>query len=455
MNITILGAGEVGKQLAWTLSTQRNSVAVVDQSAELLMRIRERLDLLTVQGDCANVSVLRRANIGRAELVIAVTGSDASNVLACRIAKNSGARRTICRLSSGNFFGDSAQIDPTSLGIDHVILPQDACVDRIFGVLDQQHLVERILFAPPQAEMSALRIPPGSPLVGARLNDFPKPEMLQHIRFSALVRDQHLFTPTGDTVFLTGDEVYVAGTRKGVQDILHFNETAPRPSSMVIVVGTTKLARNLINRLVATGRTVRVIEEDPVRCNQMLDEMGEKILVINGTPTEAEVLEEAEAADCGAFISVLRNDEQNILGCILAKRQGAGKVITVTNKAEYMDIVPAMQPIDCGFSPRLVAVNSVLNLLGSHTARIHAILHRVNAYVYEFDVQHGAAVCGHRIADCANTPPATFSLVMRDNETLAATGDVVLQENDRVAVISTPDNEKRLERMFSRRGVFH
>lgn len=428
-------------------------MAVVDESAELLARIRERLDLLTVQGDCANASVLRRANIGRAELVIAASGSDASNVLACRIAKSSGACRTICRLSSGNFFGDSAQIDPASLGIDHVILPQDACVDRIFGVLDQQHLVERILFTPPQAEMSALRIPPGSPLAGARLNAFPKPELLQHIRFSAIVRDQHLITPTGDTVFLVGDEVYVAGTREGVKEILHFNETAPRPSSMVIVVGTTKLARILINRLVTAGRTVRVIEEDPVRCNQMLDEMGEKILVINGTPTEAEVLEEAEVHDCGAFISVLRSDEQNILGCILAKRQGAGKVITVTNKPEYMDIVPAMQPIDCGFSPRLVAVNSVLNLLGSHTARVHAILHRVNACVYEFDVQHGSSVFGHRIADCANTPPAIFSLVMRDSETLAATGDVVLQENDRVAVISTPNNEKRLERMFARRGV--
>lgn len=454
MNITILGAGEVGKQLAWTLSTQRNSVAVVDQSPELLARISERLDVLTVQGDCANVSVLRRANVGRAELLIAVTGSDASNALACRVAKESGVKRTICRLSSRNFFGRDGEFDATALGIDHVILPQDTCVSRILGVIDQQHLVERLTFNIPDAEMSALRIPPGSPLAGARLDDFPQPEMLSSIRFSALVRNQRLITPTGDTVFLPGDEVYVAGTTEGVRQLLHFNETAPRPSSMAIVVGATRLARTLINRLVATGRTVRVIEQDPTLCSQMLDELGEKILVINGSPTEAEVLEEAEVADCGAFISVLRNDEQNILGCILAKRQGAGKVITVTNKAEYMDIVPAMKPIDCGFSPRLVAVNLVLNLLGSHTARVHAILHRINAYVYEFDVQHGAHVCGRRIADCAEAPLAIFSLVMRNDRALAATGDVILQENDRVAAITTPENEKSLERLFRKRGVF-
>ena len=234
---------------------------------------------------------------------------------------------------------------------------------------------------------------------------------------------------------------------------MDYNDPSPRPSQLVIVVGATTLARNLINRLIAGGYTVRVIEENADLCTQMLDELGEKVLVINGSPTDVEVLEEAEVANCGAFISVLRNDEQNIVGGILAKRVGAGKVIAVTNKAEYMDIVPAMKPIDCGFSPRLVAVNSVLNLLGSQTARVHAILHRTEAYVYEFDVQRNAQVSGKRVGDCARQSAAVFSLVMREDQAFAATAEVVLQEGDRVAVVSTQKNEERLAKMFARKKI--
>lgn len=453
MNITILGGGEVGKQLAWTLSTQRNSVVVVDQSAELLARLKERLDVMTVQGDCANLHVLRRGNIERTELLIAVTGSDASNVLACRIAAHYKVKRTICRLSSRDFLGQQGDFDPSALGITNVIYPQDACVDRILGVLTHQLLVERLRFSVPEAEMVALRVAVGSPLAGVRLEDFPNPSLLESIRFSAVVRNQRLITPTGNTMLLPGDEVYVAGTKIGISDLLELEERAPKPSRLIVVAGTTRLAKNLIAKLIAKGYKVRVIEEDPMRSEQMLDEVGEKVLVINGRPTDAEVLDEAEVSECGTFIGVLANDEQNILGCILAKRQGARKVITVTNKAEYMDIVPALRPIDCGFSPRLVAVNSVLNLLGSQTARVHAILHRINAYVYEFDVQPHSKVCGTRIADCANMPPAIFALVMRDEVAIPATGDLVLEEDDRVAVVSMPDNEKALEGLFKRRGV--
>jgi Trk K+ transport system NAD-binding subunit len=129
-------------------------------------------------------------------------------------------------------------------------------------------------------------------------------------------------------------------------------------------------------------------------------------------------------------------------------------VLAVTSKAEYRDIVPAMAPIDCGFSPRVVAVNSVLNLLGTETARVHAILHRCHAYVYEFTVHSGSRVCNRRIAECEKTPTAIFFLVFRDGQPMPATGDLTLRAGDRVTAIATPETEKSLALLFRPRTLF-
>jgi len=453
MNIVILGAGEMGKQLAWTLSTKRNSVAVVDSQADLLTRLQDHLDVMTVQGDCADFGVLKRAGIEQAELLIAASGSDSSNVLACQIARHFGVKKTICRLSSQGFFSAEDGFSSELLGIDHTILPEEECIGRILRVLRHQCLVERVDFSVRDAQMCCVRVAPGSMLDGVKLADFPDRELVSSIRFSAILRAQHLLMPRGDTVLMPGDEVYVAGTRASVEALFDLADGERRRPSLILVAGATRIARGLVPRLVAEGYQVRVIEESQREGEQFLDDFGEGVMVVQGSPTDAHVLEEAGVSECGAFISVQQDDENNILGCILAKKQGARKVITVTNKAEYMEIVPALKPIDCGFSPRLIGVNLVLNLLGSETAHIHAMLHRTRAYVYEFRVMAGSRVCGQRIAAHPAAFPATFALVLRGDQVLPAAGDVVLLDGDRVAVIATPEHEQQLAKVFRKPGL--
>jgi trk system potassium uptake protein TrkA len=454
MNIVILGAGEMGKQLAWTLSTKRNSVAVVDSQADRLTRLQDHFDVMTVQGDCADFSVLKKAGIDRAELLIAASGNDAANVLACQIARHVGVGKTICRLSSQGLFSPGDGFSAASLGIDHTILPEEGCIGRILRVLQHQSLVERVDFNVHDAQMSCVRVAPGSGLAGVRLADFPDRELVASIRFSAIVRAQRLLVPRGDTVLAPGDEVYVAGASACVEALFDLADGESRRPSSVLVAGATRIARGLVPRLVAEGYKVRVIEESQSESERFLDVFGEGVMVVHGSPTDGHVLEEAGVSECGAFISVLPDDEKNILGCILAKRQGARKVITVTNKAEYMEIVPALRLIDCGFSPRLVGVNLVLNLLGSETARVHAMLHRMHAYVYEFRVVAGSRVCDQRIASHTPALPATFALVLRGDQVMPANGDVVLRDGDRVAVIATPEHEPQLAKAFRKPGLF-
>jgi len=409
---------------------------------------------MTVQGDCADFSVLKKAGLDRAELLIAASGDDAANVLACQIARHVGVEKTICRLSSQGLFSPEDGFSAASLGIDHTILPEEGCIGRILRVLQHQSLVERVEFSVHDAQMSCLRIAPGSALDGVKLADFPDRELVSSIRFSAIIRAQRLLVPRGDTVLAPGDEVYVAGAGASVEALFDLADGDSRRPSLILVAGATRIARGLVPRLVDEGYEVRLIEENQSESERFLDELGEGVMVIHGSPTDGHVLEEAGIEECGAFISVLDDDEDSILACVLAKRQGARKAITVTNKAEYMEIVPALRLIDCGFSPRLVGVNLVLNLLGSETARIHAMLQRIHAYVYEFRVMTGSRVCDQRIASHIPPLPATFALVLRGDQVMPATGDVVLQDGDRVAVIATPEHEQQLAKAFRKPGLF-
>ena len=183
MNIVLLGAGEVGKQLAYTLCSKDNNIVVVDSSIKLLNRLKDKLDVMTVHGDCAKFSVLLDAGINDADILISTAGNDVANILACQVAKHFKVKKTICRLSSREYFSDKYGYTPAALGIDHLIFPEDECVKRIIGVLEYNIIVEKVAFKHSKAQITAIRLPRSSPLSGIRILDFPDSLLLSKIRF--------------------------------------------------------------------------------------------------------------------------------------------------------------------------------------------------------------------------------------------------------------------------------
>ena len=452
MNIIILGAGEVGKQLAYTLYNKQNDIVVVDISQPLLGRLKDKLDVMTVQGSCAAVNVLINANIKLADLVIAVTGNDASNILACQIAKHFNVKKTVCRLSSHDFFASKEGYTPKTLGIDHIIFPVTECIDKIYNVLTHQAIVENISFNLPHIKMTAIKIPKVSPLTGTRILDFPNTELLSRIRFSTIIRNQKLITPFGSTIFGANDEVYIAGTKKDIDSFIEYADPDADPMKMIVIAGATKIGKNLTKKLIKHGYTVRLIEKSERKGEALLDELDVDIMVIAGDPTDGDVLEEAGISVCDAFISTSDDDEENILTCILAKKKGADKVITITNKAEYVDIIPGISAVDCGFSPRIAAVNSVLRLIGTDIGRIHAILQRItNTYVYELNVNISSKICNKEIAKIGGELPAILSFVFRADQAIPVTGNLKLKANDQVVAISNPKDINKLESLFKKK----
>lgn len=451
MNIVIAGAGELGQLLAEKLTANNHDVVLIDSSEDTLNHISDSLEVRLLEGSCIDLETLNQANIRGADILLAVSGDDAANVLACQIASRLGTPKTICRLNAASFFSESDHLDPASFGIWKYVSPPDECVRKITAVLEDRFLLEEIRFSHPDAVMRVFEISRSSMLSHARIKDLPiAPALRESIRFAAIVREKQFVVPHGDTIFVPGDKVYVAGSSDRVRDFIRWasGDQGNSKPSRIIIAGFSVLGTLLGQTLRSRGYDVRFIVRSTHAGEKLFEAISEEVLVINGNPTDEEILREAGAAECDAFISVDGDDEDNILSCIIAKELGAAKTISVTSKPEYIRIVPMMDRIDCGISSTLVAVNSILRMLETGTMRVDAYLQMFHAQLTEFRVSNSSPLCGHSLATCKLPASTLFALLFRDNEVIAPAGGTILRPGDIVVSIVTPETEKELVPLF-------
>ena len=448
MKIGILGAGTLGQFLAGTFCNDKHDVTVIDTSSATLTRLRDKLDVMTIVGNGATFKTLLDAKTASFDMFIAVGAHDTANMHACRIARHMGVPNIICRLVNKDYFSAENDFTPEKIGIDNIVIPEEECIHKIVDVLDNTATLENITFTIPDALISAFTLMPGSPLHKVKLSEFPEPEMIRSVRFAAVVRDGKLFAPHGETELLENDEIYLAGRRDEVDKMKEWANPEASKCSRVIIAGGTRLGSLLAVELINKGFEVRMIEKDLNMAEKVVSTMNTKMMVINGDPSDGDVLEEAGVSVFDAFVAAGEDDEDNILSCILAKKMGAKKVITLTNKEEYVDLVCKMN-IDCGFSRWLVAGNSVLKYISTiNQVHTNAMLHRTNAFVSEFAVKDISAVCNKQIDQCNIPDSAVLSLVFRKGEVLTPYGDLTLMAGDLVAAITTKETEQKLGKLF-------
>ena len=451
MRITIIGAGELGCLLAARLCTRNeHDITVIDSSGEQFDRLREKLDLMLIEGSGTDVSLLKRVGIESADVLFAVSGDENANIVACQIARKLGAKNTICRVYSLAPFSEEDQIPPEMFGIKKVFSSPDECARKVLDVLKNRNVLEKIRFSHPSALMEVVDITPSSMLAGVRIKDFPGTDILRQIRLAALVRDHRFIIPHGDTIIVPGDRIYVAGTNENLDSFTRMISEDSAEIKRVVISGASKSGEYLAKQLLAEGYEIRFIEKDQNRGEHLLDVLPPGMIVIQGDPTDEEVMEEAGISSCDAFVSVDENDESGILSCIMAKRMGAKKVIAVTHKPEYISIVPAMDAIDCGFNSTLVSVNALFRLMGNGTYQIDAKLERFHANLKEFRVSEQSRLCGVALAECKLPPSTVFALLFRGDEVIIPSGTTVFQPGDIAVAISTPEMAKALEPYFQK-----
>ena len=282
MNIVIAGAGELGQLLAEKLTANNHDVVLIDSSVETLDHISDSLEVKLLEGSCISLDTLKRAGINDADVLLAVSGDDAANVLTCQIASRLGVEKTICRLNAVSFFSEPDKLLPESFGIWKYVSPPDECVRKISAVLKERYLLEEIRFSHPDAVMRIFEISRSSLLAHARVKDLPMdPVLRESVRFAAIVREKQFIVPHGDTIFVPGDKVYIAGTSARVADFIRWasSDQAASHTSRIIIAGSSVIATRLGQNLCSAGYDVRFIVKDRHAGEKLFEAVPQNILV--------------------------------------------------------------------------------------------------------------------------------------------------------------------------------
>jgi len=448
MKILILGAGQVGRSVAANLVSEANDITVVDIHGDRLRELADRFDLRTVQGHGAHPDVLRRAGAEDADMIIAVTNSDETNMVACQVAYTLFHTPTkIARVRAPSFLEEAKLFGQESLPIDVRISPEQLVTDYILRLIENPGTLQVTDFANGRVRLVAVRAYYGGPLVGHELRTLY--EHMPHVdtRVAAIYRHERAMQPGGDTVIEADDEIFFIAAPQHIRSVMSELRRLEKPYKRLIFAGGGNIGTRLA-RATERDYRVKVIERDLNRCKHIAEAL-ERTIVLHGDAADEELLLEENVEDTDVFCAVTNDDEANILSAMLAKRLGARKVMALINRTAYVDLVQS-GPIDIAISPQQATIGSLLKHIRRGDVVVVHSLRRGAAEAIEA-IAHGdqssSKVVGRPI-EAIHLPKGTsIGAIVRGDKVVIGHHDTVVESEDHVIMflqdrLRVPEVEK-------------
>ena len=457
MKIVILGAGQVGSTVAHSLSSEENDITVVDTNADHLKNLQDRLDIRGVIGFASHPTVLVRAGIEDADLIIALTSSDEVNMTACQVAYtlyNTPTR--IARIRSSDYIDNPELFERDHCPVDVLISPETLVTQYIARLIEYPGALQVLDFADGRAQLVATQAYAGGPLVGHRLQT-----LREHMprdadaRVAAIYRQDKTIIPDGSTIIEENDTVFFLAAQRNIRTMMKELRPMDNPVRRIILAGGGNIGSNLARQL-ERKHHVKIIERDPERAEAIAENL-EKAIVLVGDCADEELLRE-EAIDTTDVYCVLTNDDEaNILSSMLAKQMGAEKVIAIINRPSYVDLVESSS-IDIAISPQQITIGALLtHIRRGNMVRIHSLRKGAAEAIEAVALgdKRSSRVVGRAIEDINLPPGTTIPAVVRGEEVIIAHHDTVILENDHV-ILFVPDKRQiaAVERLFQVGAIF-
>jgi trk system potassium uptake protein TrkA len=448
MNIIIIGAGEVGYNLAKKLSKEGHDVVVVDHDPEKIRHIDESLDVRGLLGKGSSPAILKQAGMEEAELVIAVTNSDEINMVACLIAgTQSKIPKRIARIRNLEYTQETRIFDEQHLDIDLCINPEMETAKTIVRLVENPGSADFAEFAEGRVELIGAKIEEDSYVAGKKLRDlqavrsqFPDLKVL----IVAISRNDQIIIPHGDETIYVGDVLYAVTDRNSVRNVLAYLRRAEEPVKRVLIAGGSPIGFEVARELQRGGVSVRMLEPDSGKCQGMAETL-EKALILQGEITDQALLKEEGIEDQDFFISTSDDEDANILASLLAKRLGAKKTITLVRHLHYLSVLPTIG-IDAVVSPRLSAIGRIMHYIRKGKILSVATLKEEDAEVIETVALETSDIVNRPIRELKFPKGALIGAVVRGDEVIIPGGEDVILPEDRVVIFTLQSSIRKVEK---------
>ena len=451
MKILILGAGQVGSTAAYHLSREEaNEVTVVDMRADILRELQDRLDIRTVVGHAASPEVLDRAGASDADIVVALTDTDETNMVACQVAYTLFHTPTkIARIRSAEYMSAKRLFVQEAIPIDVRISPEQLVCEFVEQLIRYPGASQVLEFADGRVRLVGVKADRNGLLVGQQIAALKEHIPNTEGRIAAIYREGKSMLPKGDTTIEEGDEVFFIADRKDIRVFMSEMRRLDEPVRRVVIAGGGNIGVRLAKALEPTNQ-VKIIERDQVRARYISEQLN-KAIVLVGDAADEELLLEENVDSVDVFCALTNSEEANILSSMLSKRLGAHKAMALINKASYVDLVEA-GTIDIAISPQQVTIGSLLaHVRRGDVVKVHS-LRRGAAEAMEA-IAHGtedeSQVVGRRIDEIPLPKGTAIVAIVRGDQVIIAHHDTVIETDDHVIMFLTDRRKiEHLENLF-------
>ncbi|MBQ60941.1 MAG: Trk system potassium transporter TrkA [Gammaproteobacteria bacterium] len=450
MKIIILGAGEVGGNLAQNLIKEARDITVVDTNADRLRELQDRIDIRTIRGLASHPDILRQAGAEDADMLIAVTSSDEINMVACQVAYTVFHTPTkIARIRTAAYLVDGGIFRDEAMPVDHIVNPEKIITQDIKRLIDNPGALQVMEFANGQVQLVCVKAYYGGPLVDQELRYIRKHMPMVDTRVAAIFRKGHPIIPKGTTIIEADDEVFFIAAADDIQSVMSELRRTERPNKRIVIAGGGHVGRGLAES-VESKYGVRIIESSKQRCYE-LSETLHRTIVLAGNASDRELLLEENIEEADVFCAVTSDDEANIMSSMLAKSLGARKVITLINNPAYVDLIEG-HDIDIAISPQQSTLGSILtHIRRGDVVKVHA-LRRGAAEAIEA-IAHGdetsSKVIGRSLGDIELPSGTNIGAIVRGENVIIAHDDIVIKPGDHLILFLVDKSKIRnVEKLF-------
>ncbi|RMF30185.1 MAG: Trk system potassium transporter TrkA [Bacteroidetes bacterium] len=445
MNIVIAGAGDMGFHLAELLVSENQAITLIDNNPDVLDYAAAHLDVLTLQGDASSIHILEKAEVGKAQLFLAVTTFETTNLVASILAKKMGARQTVARVSNTEFLEESQRQTFRELGVDSLISPRMLAAREIVRLVKQGTFTDVFEFEKGKVTLVGVTLPDYSPLVNKKVQDLNGPFLQNDILPIAVLRGVRTHIVKGDFVFRPKDHVYFLSKNEFLPRIEAHIGAHKVQIENIMIIGGTGMAYETA-RMLEQDYHVTLIERDKDRC-KLLAEHLDRTLVIHGPTDSVDLMREEGLEHMQAFIALTPNSETNIIACLTAKNYGVYKTIAQVENKEYTHISQNIG-VDTLINKKLIAANNVFRFVRKGKIEAITSLHGVDAEIIEFLVHKNNQLTRKPLKHLPFPEQAVVAGIIRGEESIIPDGEFQLQVGDKVIVFAMPQAIGKLEQLF-------
>lgn len=444
MDILILGAGDIGFQLAKRLSLEQHNITIIELDPKKARHANEQLDAKVIEGSATSYTLLKDIVIN-VDVVAAMTSNDEVNLIGCQLAKKAGSAFTLARVRNPEYTLSDFPLKPEDLGVDAMIHPEKETADAIVRLIRQSSATQIIEFEKGKVQLVGVRLESNSELLNRPLAELTQEYGDPPMRIVAINRMQETIIPTGDDELIPGDQVFAVCHPDYLSEFIKQTGKQDTRIENIMILGGGLIGQ-FVAKSLGKEMNVKIIESNLAKSEEIADVL-QHTLIIHGDGTDYDLLAQEGVVDMDAFIAVTGDDETNIISTLLVTHMKIPRTIALVNKVVYLPITTTIG-LDAVVSKQLLTVNAVLGFIQRQEVAAIASLPGVEGQAIEYIAAEGDKITKNPLRKIKFPRHSIVAAVFHNEELIIPKGDTQISPGDRVLVFSLPQAQRNVEKLF-------